>query len=100
MHLRLQSGMFNVIFGGYYLRNNRRECAACFVLASCLASFMTLKIEAVIFSEISVTSTKLHDVAFKKILLFIVATVRTSNAVPLLKSHTVFETVKQIRHYA
>jgi hypothetical protein len=25
---------------------------------------------------------------------------RTSNSVPLLKSRTVFETVKQIRHYA
>lgn len=92
--------MFSIIFGGYYLRNNRTESAACFLLASCLASFMTLKTVAVLSSEISVTSTKLHDAASKKRLLFIIAAMRTSNSVPLLKSRTVFETVKQIRHYA
>jgi hypothetical protein len=78
--------MFNITFDGYYLGNSGREYAACILLVSFVAYSVTLKMEVMLSSKISVTSTRLpvHDVTSKKRFLFIVTAVRTSNSVHLL----------------
>jgi hypothetical protein len=49
--------------------------AACFLMVSCLVYFSSMKMEIVSFSEISVTSSRTHNVVYQKV----VNGARTSN---------------------